>query len=283
MKPPPFTYHRPENRSEVDSLLAELGSDAKILAGGQSLVPILNMRLAQPQHVIDINHLDEESSEPTVSNGHLSFTPLVRQHVIESSVSVAERVPLLTDVIDFVAHPAIRSRGTVVGSVAHADPAAELPAAFVALDGEIVARGKEGGRVIPAGEFYAGPFENTLTGTEWVEEVRWPVARAGEGYAFDEFARRRGDYALCGVAAVAEKQGNETTVALTYLGMGEKPVRLQTESFAEPDTEEAVATLVHEHLQPGDDVHAGAGFRMHLARVLGAKAARRALARASES
>jgi aerobic carbon-monoxide dehydrogenase medium subunit len=156
VKPAPFAYHRPTTREQVDDLLAELGTEAKVLAGGQSLIPILNMRLAAPAHVVDINFLQDEPAEPVLEGGALSFGPLVRLRAAERSALVAERLPLLTDVLFHVAHPAIRSRGTVVGSIAHADPAAELPAVLVVLEGEARVRSASGRRTVPAGELFAG-------------------------------------------------------------------------------------------------------------------------------
>ena len=257
MKPPPFAYHRPGTREEVDGLLAELGPDAKLLAGGQSLIPILNMRLAAPAHVIDLNFLHDEPSEPVLDDGALVFGPLVRQRAAERSPLVAERLPLMLEVLAHVAHPAIRSRGTVVGSIAHADPAAELPALFVLLEGTAHVRGASR-RTIPAAELFASHLETTLAPGEWIEEVRLPARRGG---AFEEFARRHGDYALCGVAAI----GTGDEVALSFVGMGPTPVRLRGE------VREAVARL-----EPEDDIHATAKYRRHLAQRLGERVARRA-------
>lgn len=276
MKPPPFTYHRPDERVEVDALLAQLGDKAKILAGGQSLVPILNMRLAEPAHLIDINHLRDEPSQPQESKASIDFGPLVRQCTVEESTPVAEGVPLLAEAIGHVAHPAIRSRGTVTGSIAHADPAAELPAAFVALGGELVARSAAGTRTIDAGEFFAGPLENSLQPDEWVADVRWPIRAANTGYAFEEFARRSGDYALCGVAAVVNRTtGDGFEATLAYLGMGDVPTRLDTGPIERSDVDDAVATVT-ESLDPISDLHASSDFRMRLARTLGGRAVRRA-------
>src|SRR5919109_1561186 len=164
MKPPAFAYHRAETRDQVDQLLAELG---------------------------------DEASEPVVEDGVVRFGPLVRHADAEG----AREAPLVAKAMAYVGHPAIRSRGTVVGSVAHADPAAELPAVLLALDGEVTARSANGTRTIPAAEFFVGALENALEPTEWVEEVRVPAAQAGEGFAVQEFARRHGDYAICGVMA----------------------------------------------------------------------------------
>ena len=259
MKPAPFAYHRPGTREEVDRLLAELGPEAKLLAGGQSLIPILNMRLAAPAHVIDLNFLEREPAEPALDHGALAFGPLVRLAAAERSPLVAERLPLLAEVLGHVAHPAIRSRGTLVGSIAHADPAAELPALLVLLEGEAHVRRSGGVRTVPAHELFAGQLETTLAPGEWIDEVRLP-ARAGG--AFEEFARRRGDYALCGVAALA----TQGTVALSFVGMGPFPVRL------EGDVRATVAQL-----EPEDDLHASTRYRRHLAERLGERAARRAL------
>jgi carbon-monoxide dehydrogenase medium subunit len=283
VKPAPFTYHRPETRAEVDALKAELGSEAKILAGGQSLIPIMNMRLSSPAHLIDLNHVRNEGAEPVLDDGHVTFAPLVRQSSAERSAVVGKHVPLLAETMEFVAHPAIRNRGTVVGSIAHADPAAELPAVLAVLRGEVVGRSSAGPRTIPAGDCFRGPLENSLEDTEWLEEVRWPVARENQGFAFEEFARRSGDYALCGVAATATRAGTTTTVALGYLGMGDVPVcidlpPLDAATFDSNEIEDAVAEIVEGQLDPGDDIHATVAFRTHLARRLGVKAARRAAA-----
>jgi aerobic carbon-monoxide dehydrogenase medium subunit len=279
MKPPAFTYHRPETREEVDELLARLGDDCKILAGGQSLIPILNMRLATPANVVDINGLKDEPSDPVAADGEIVTGALVRQESAERSALVTERVPLLAEAMPYVAHPAIRTRGTVAGSVAHSDPAAEVPAVLTVLGASVVARSKTGTRIIRAADLFAGPLENSLEAGEWLQEVRWPTRSPGWGYAFEEFARRRGDYALCGVAAAARREGDGAAVALSYLGMGDVPERLETEALGDrDDVDDAVAALVSDHLDAPADIHASPQYRMHLARKLGARAARRAIA-----
>jgi carbon-monoxide dehydrogenase medium subunit len=278
MKPPPFTYHRPESREEVDDLLAQHGDDAKILAGGQSLIPILNMRLAAPGHLIDINHMHDELPEPVESGDEVIVGPLVRHEAAERSPLMEERVPLLFEAMPFVAHPAIRSRGTVAGSIAHADPAAELPAVLAVLGGSVAARSQRGTRTIGVADCLAGPLENSLGPDEWIEEVRWPARVAGAGYAFEEFARRQGDYALCGVAAMAQHTDGTTKVSLAYLGMGDVPQRLGTEPLeSTDDADDAVFAVVAEHLDAPADIHASTQYRVHLARRLGTRAARRAM------
>jgi carbon-monoxide dehydrogenase medium subunit len=252
VKPPPFDYHRPGTREEVDGLLAELGPEAKLLAGGQSLIPILNMRLAAPAHLIDLNFLRDEPAEPVLDDGTLVFGPLVRQAAAERSPLVTERLPLMHEVLQHVAHPAIRSRGTVVGSIAHADPAAELPALFVLLEGE--ARVRPTGRTVRAADLFVSHLETSLEPGEWIEEIRLPARQGG---AFEEFARRHGDYALCGVAAIAD--------AFSFVGMGATPVRFVG------DIREAV-----EQLEPEDDIHATATYRRHLALRLAERVVERA-------
>jgi aerobic carbon-monoxide dehydrogenase medium subunit len=265
MKPPPFAYHRPSTRADVDRLLAELGDEAKVLAGGQSLIPIMNMRLAAPAHLVDINRLEDEPSEPVVDDGVIRFGPLVRQ-------AAAERWPdcpaALAEALAYTAHPAIRTRGTVVGSVAHADPAAELPALVLALNGEVRARSVEGTRTIPAEDFFLGALETALRPGEWVEEVSVPTSSAGA--AVEEFAQRHGDYALCGVIAVA----GEDAVTLVHFGIGPLAVRTTLSApVAVDDVREALADV-----DMTDDLHASSAYRRHLAAVLGARAASRALA-----
>ena len=252
MKPPPFAYHRPRSRDDVDGLLAELGAEAKLLAGGQSLIPILNMRLAAPAHIVDLNFLAGEPAEPELRDGALAFGPLVRLAAAETSPLVAERLPLLRQALRHVAHPAIRSRGTLVGSIAHADPAAELPAVMVLVDGEAAVRSTRGRRTVPARELFAGALECALEPGEWIEEVRLPARSGG---AFTEFARRHGDYALCGVAALPD--------AVAFVGMGPVPRRLPLDR--------PLADVIGA-LDPPDDIHASAGYRRWLAERLAARA-----------
>ncbi|CAN5746838.1 xanthine dehydrogenase family protein subunit M [soil metagenome] len=282
MRPAPFAYHRPDTRTEVDDLLARHGTGAKILAGGQSLVPILNMRLAAYERLIDINRLRDEPTEPGAAGDFVSFGPLVRQQEAERSALVADRAPLVAEIMRHIAHPAIRSRGTMVGSVAHADPAAELPVALALAGGEVTARRQGWSRVIGAGDLFTGPLATSLEEGEWVEEVRFPTAAPGSGWAFEEFAQRSGDYALCGVAARAQSGGDYFSVAVSWLGMGDVPRSTALGNFsstdvAGPPLEEAIGKAVAD-LRPGDDIHASAEYRSWLARRLAMRAVRRAVA-----
>ena len=284
MKPPPFTYHRPETREEVDALLSTYGPEAKILAGGQSLVPILNMRLASPRHIVDINHLRDENDEPEVVGDDVLCGPLVRQEAVERSQTVSDRLPLLAEAIGYVAHAAIRNRGTVVGSVAHADPAAELPAVLVALGGTVEARRAGSRRRIAAADFFVGPLENSMGDDEWTDGVRLPARRPGEGFAFAEFARRSGDYALCGVAAAVRGDNGHRSLTLSFLGMGDAPVALDAgaldDGFVSGSGIEDAIVEITSALEAGDDIHATPEYRRWLAHKLGVRAARTAWDRA---
>lgn len=281
VKPAPFTYHRPRTRAEVDGLLARLGDEAKILAGGQSLIPILNMRLAAPAHLIDINRLAGEATEPVADGETIAIGPLVRHEALERCSLVADRVPVLRETVRYVAHPAIRSRGTVVGSIAHADPAAELPAAFAVLGGEARVRSVRGTRAIPAGELFTSQLETSIGADEWIEEVRFPATGTAHGHAVEEFARRHGDYAVCGVVAIAARAGDDVAVALSFISMGATPLRIELpemspEQVAGEALTGAVAAAVRERLEPEADLHATVEYRTALADRLGARAARRA-------
>jgi carbon-monoxide dehydrogenase medium subunit len=287
VKPAPFRYHRPSSRSEVDQLLAELGDEAKILAGGQSLVPILNMRLAAPAHLIDINRLAGESDDAVADEGAVVVGPLVRHEALERSALVADRLPLLRETVEYVAHPAIRSRGTIVGSIAHADPAAELPAAFALLGGEARVRSARGARAIPAHELFTSQLETSLELGEWIEEIRFPADAPVDGYAVEEFARRHGDYAVCGVLASALRTGDGVAVALSFISMGPTPLRIELPPLTAEDVggdalSDAVAAAVRDRLEPEPDLHATVEYRTALAERLGTRAARRAARMAME-
>jgi carbon-monoxide dehydrogenase medium subunit len=273
VKPPPFIYHAPATAEEVDALLAELAPGAKLLAGGQSLLPLLNMRLISPPHVIDVNRVAALPRTPVVEPGAVRVGALVRQAAAERSDEVAAAFPALRTTLRRVAHPAIRSRGTVAGSTAHADPAAELPALLVAAGGRAHARSLRGRRSIDARHLIAGPFESVLEPDEWIEEVEFPVVD-GRRFAVDEVARRHGDYALCGVVAAGP-----APLELTYFGVGETPVRIALgTAAADGDVDAgAIAAAVAERLDPPTDIHASRELRLRLAERIGVRAARRVM------
>ena len=202
MKPAPFEYERPESLGEALHLLARHGDEGKILAGGQSLIPVMNFRLAQPAVLIDVNRLGELDFVRAGDDGGLRIGALVRQARLEREALVAERAPLLAEAVPWVAHPQIRNRGTVGGSIAHADPAAELPAVMVALDARFRLARESGERWVSAAEFFGGLFATALAPEELLVEIALPAWPARHGACFSEVARRHGDYAMAGVAAV---------------------------------------------------------------------------------
>ena len=218
MKPAPFEYRAPQS---VDEALALLGEDVKVLAGGQSLVPLLNFRLARPQRIVDINGVEELAYIREDEAGSLRIGALVRQAALERSPLVAERWPLLSQAVRLVGHPQIRSRGTVCGSVAHADPAAELPVALTALDARFHARSSAGARTLSAAELFAGPLTTTLAADELLTEIEVPPLPADARCGFCEHARTHGDFAIAGAALMHAPD----RAAVALLGAGWTPVR----------------------------------------------------------
>jgi aerobic carbon-monoxide dehydrogenase medium subunit len=286
VKPPKFDYHAPASVDEALALLARYGGDAKILAGGQSLVPLLNFRLSRPAALIDLNRIPALAYIRS-QNGEVRVGAMTRQRTIEFSAVVAERVPLLTEATRWVGHLPIRSRGTIGGSIAHADPSAEYPAVLRALDGSVVARGPSGERVVSAGELFQSYLTTSLTAEEILVEVRLPAMPAGTGYAFEELARRHGDFALVGIAAVIARDGDRCTMArLATSGTGPVPIRLrEAEQILERDglgeaAIEAAGRRASELVEPDADIHASADYRRHLTGVLTTRAIKRALAKA---
>ncbi|MDQ6645554.1 MAG: xanthine dehydrogenase family protein subunit M [Chloroflexota bacterium] len=288
MKPPRFHYCAPDMLDEALVLLDQYGEDAKILAGGQSLIPLLNMRLAGPQYLIDINHISELNYiEP--EDGYLAIGANVRQRQVERSRLVKEKHPLLAEVVQHIGHMQIRNRGTIVGSIAHADPAAELPALLTCLNGEVVAQSIHGERVIKAEEFFTGYLSTGLKPSEMLTEVRFPWMLPQSGWAFLEFARRSGDYALVGTAAVVTPSRDDHCMSahIAYLGIAGLPLRVrEIESILIGTTldeqilnqaAELAQTFVSDDME---DVHATVDYRRALTteitkRVLQAAWARR--------
>jgi aerobic carbon-monoxide dehydrogenase medium subunit len=286
VKPPKFDYHAPASVDDALSLLEHYGGDAKILAGGQSLVPLLNFRLSRPAALIDLNRIPSLAYIRS-QDGEVRFGAMTRQRTIEFSPVVAERVPLLTEATRWVGHLPIRSRGTIGGSIAHADPSAEYPAVLSALEGSVVARGPKGERTVAAGELFRSYLTTSLGAEEILVEVRLPAMPAGAGYAFEELARRHGDFALVGIAAVIARDGERCTLArLATSGTGPVPVRLrEAEQILERDglgeaAIEAAGRRASELVEPDADIHASADYRRHLTGVLTTRAIKRALAKA---
>jgi carbon-monoxide dehydrogenase medium subunit len=286
MKPPRFDYHAPADVDEAIALLGHYGGDAKLLAGGQSLVPLLNFRLTRPAALIDLNRI-ASLAYVREADGHVALGAMTRQRALEVSPVVATRAPLLREATRWVGHLPIRSRGTIGGSIAHADPSAEYPAVLIALDGEVIVRGPRRQRVIRAADLFQTYLTTTLAPDEVLVEVRLPALEGGSGWAFEEFARRHGDFAIVGVAAVLVGEGTGSEVRcrqarLATAGVAPVPVRLrEAEAILEREgigdasiaaASAAAATAV----SPDSDVHASADYRRHLTGVLTTRALRRA-------
>lgn len=221
MKPAPFEYDAPESVEQALELLARYGDDAKVLAGGQSLVPLLNFRLARPERLVDVNGI-AELAYVRESNGRLKLGALTRTATLERSELVAERWPLLREAVRYAGHPQIRSRGTVGGSVAHADPAAELPVALTALDARFAVRSTRGTRTLSPGELFAGFLTTTLAPDELIVEIDVPPLPPGAGTAFVEYSRVHGDFALAGAAVAVSPD----RAAVALLGAAPTPLRV---------------------------------------------------------
>ncbi len=281
MKPAPFSFVRPRTLAEAVEALAG-DPDAKVLAGGQSLVPLLSMRLAFPSRLVDINGLAELAYVRSDENG-VRVGALARHAQVEADPGARRVQPLLSQTLRMVAHPTIRNRGTTVGSIVHADASGEMPAVLCLLGGSLTAACPAGTRTVPAAELYVGPLETTLHHDEIATEAFFPALPADGGVAFDEVARRHGDYALCGVGAVvrADADGAVTSVRLGFLSVCEVPTVVDvSEVFADGTVSDRslaeAAELALTHLEPESDIHASADYRRQLARVLTRRVVRRA-------
>ncbi|MEP6560476.1 MAG: FAD binding domain-containing protein [Nakamurella sp.] len=277
MKPAPFVWHGPESVQQALALLAEFGADGKVLAGGQSLVPVLAMRLAEPAHLVDINRISELDFVTSAPAGVI-VGALARHSTVEHDAAAGAVQPLLTQALKLVAHPTIRNRGTTVGSLAHADPAGEMTAVLALCGGTITARSARGQRTIPAADFFRGPLESDLRPDELAVEAFFPALPTGAGSSFVEIARRHGDYALCGVAAVVELDGSGSVLSLRcgYLSVTEKPLVLDL-TAAWRSAESDAAEQARKAIDPQSDLHASADYRRQLAGVLTVRAARQAV------
>ncbi|RMF89641.1 MAG: xanthine dehydrogenase family protein subunit M [Nitrospinota bacterium] len=287
MKPAPFRYFAPQTLEEALDLLARYGDEAKVLAGGQSLIPMMNFRLLTPAVLIDLNTVQSLFYIRPEGEG-LAIGAMTRQRRLEDTPLVAERAPLLQEAIPFVAHPQIRNRGTVGGSLAHADPAAELPAVVIALNARLKAQSKEGERWIAATDFFQELFTTALEPQELLTEIVIPPLPPRTGWAFSEVTRRHGDYALTGVAATVtlDATGCCTDARLVLLSVGAVPVHARqavNPLIGELPTAErirAVAEAVDAEIDPPEDIHASAAYRRGLARVLSQRTLSRAVERA---
>jgi carbon-monoxide dehydrogenase medium subunit len=289
VKPAWFDYYAPRSLDEALRVLADAGRESRVLAGGQSLMPMLNCRIVSPAVLVDINHV-EKLDRLDVADDSLTLGALVRHADLLRNPQVREGWPLLAEATAYVAHPAIRNRGTVCGSVSHNDPAAEQPSMLVTLGGTVMIAGGAGHRELPAEEFLTGMMSNALEPGEMVVGLRYPRPAAGTGAAFVEFARRLGDFALAGAAAtLSMRKGACEQARVTVVGMGDGPFRAREaeavltgralDSKTSKDAfAEAVAKVVAT-VEPSDDVHASAAYRRHLAGVLTARALQTAFER----
>lgn len=267
MKPAPFAYTKAKTLKEAVTLLAKHKDDARLLAGGQSLIATLNMRLSAPDLLIDINGI-KNLNGIAKKGKYVEIGALARHAQVEHSDVIAKHAPLITLAMPHIGHPAIRNRGTFGGSIAFADPAAELPACLLALGGEIDIAGPRGKRKVKADAFFKGLFETALRPQEMITAVRIPAADKATRVGFAELARRHGDYAIVGLAASARGNGKGLAdVRLAYFGVGDTPVRARKAeaALAAGDVDAAVKAL---DLDPHDDVQATAKTKKHLAGVL---------------
>lgn len=266
MKPAPFAYAKARSLDEAIALLGE-HKDARLLAGGQSLIATLNMRLSAPSLLIDINGIGGLDGI-ALKDGRVEIGALPRHAAVERSEVIARRAPLIARAMPNIGHAAIRNRGTIGGSIAFADPAAELPACLMALGGEIEATGPKGKRTIKADEFFKALFETALGPEDVLTSIRVPAADKSARVGFAEFARRHGDYAIAGLAASARAEGKALAdVRLAFFGVGPTPMRAKKAeaALAKGDVEAAIAAL---DLDPHDDVQATGAVKKHLAGVL---------------
>lgn len=288
MKPPPFSYHAPASVKQAVSLLASL-ENARVLAGGQSLVPMLNMRFATPDHVIDINRIPELSGI-SVAGDHVVIGAMTRQRELEFSAEVRERLPLMHEALHFVGHRQTRNRGTIGGSLCHLDPAAELPCVSAAYDAVVEVVSAAGARDIPFQEFPLGYLTPALEPGEMASAVRFPLWPKNAGSAFVEFARRHGDFAVVSVAVLLlmDEGGRVERASLTLGGFGSGPTRMfdvESALVGELLTPEAIKAAAEAcgAIEVDDDPYTPAHYRRHLCRTLAARALETAAARAKGS
>jgi len=284
VKPAPFDYVRASSVEEAVAALAASNGDAKVLAGGQSLVPMLNFRVVDAPLFVDINGIEGLDLIEEKEYGGLRIGALTRHFALETSVSVRDRFPVLHEAMKHVAHLAIRNRGTIGGSLSHADPAAELPMMAVLLDAKIVAAGPDGEREVPAGDFFTAPLTTVLAPDEIVVAVDLPGLPAATGWGFEEFAQRRGDFAVAGVAALVTREGGTViNTRITLMGLHDTPVRARSAEAAFGESGiEAAAVAARQDADPMNDLHGSADYRRHLAEALTRRVLTAALERAAQ-
>jgi carbon-monoxide dehydrogenase medium subunit len=287
MKPPPFTYYCPQSLDEALELLEEHGEDGKILAGGQSLMPLMSLRLARPATVIDINRVPDLDRVFTTRDGGMSIGGLTRQRSLERSTDLEQQQPLVAAAVPLIAHFQIRNRGTVGGSLVHADPAAELPAVATCLEADFVLRSASGERVVPAADFYLGYMATVVEPNEILTEIRLPPWKDHRAWAIQEVSRRKGDFAMVGVALWVDLNDDSTCGAarITLFGVSGKPVRMEKAeqrlagASLDASTFKEIEQIVADDLDPDSDIHASALYRKEVGGVLTRRALVAALAR----
>ena len=285
MKPVPFRYIAVESAVEAVVVLSQYGYESKLLAGGQSLVPLLNFRLARPAVLIDISRI-QDHREIQIEGESLILGGLVRQREMELSAVVKEHCPLLSEAAPYIGHVAIRNRGTIGGSLAHADPAAELPALAVALEAEFVLQSQSGTRIVPASDFFISVLTTALQPGELLAQVRIPLSNTISGYSFLEISRRHGDFALVGVACLlrpaTDRSEQIDSARLVLMGVGDVPVRaggaeaILSGQKANQQTFREAAAAVLDEIEPASDLQASATYRRHIAGILVYQALERA-------
>lgn len=290
MKPAPFEYFAPDTLDEALSLMNQYGDEAKALAGGQSLVPVMNFRLSQPTILIDLNNVPQLQATQFDDQERMVIGAMQRHAQLEQSSQLAAHAPLMHETMPFIAHPQIRNRGTIGGSIAHADPAGELPVICVALDGWFLLAQEGGERWVKADDFFKGLFETELQPNELITAVKLPKQPPNYGYAFHELARRHGDYAQAGVAVSLSvgENGRIQNPRLVFLNVGERPMvarqamtQLEGQVLDDDLLETAVQTATTQEIDPTTDVHATAAYKQHLAGVLAKRALKQAVQRAT--
>jgi carbon-monoxide dehydrogenase medium subunit len=283
VKPAKFEYHAPASVEEALEILERYQGEARVLAGGQSLVPMMNFRLATPTAIVDLNRI-AGLAEIGEADGAVTIGAMVRQRRIEFAPLIAEKLPLLSAATRWIGHLPTRTRGTIGGSIAHADPAAEIPMILQTLEGEVVVRGLQGERRIGASDLFLAPLTTSLAADEIITEIRFPAMPPGACHAIEEFARRKGDFAIAAISVMLVREGERCTMArLATAGIGPVTVRLRD---AEAILEErglgdaaiaAAAEKAAELVEPMSDQHGSADFRRHLTGVLTRRAVHKAL------